>query len=117
MIDVEKDEMPNLATILVASRSKNQSGNWVTTYSPTAYDDDLAIPCRVYAGARSDDLVLIGNILAGSQVWTVVFEAGTAIKQEDRVWIKDWEKYIGVRAIADKGDRETAVVVICVEAP
>lgn len=116
MQNVEESMMPSSATVLVGTRTQNKSGNYVWTYSPATYDEDVAVDCRVYAGASSDDLVLVGDVLANSQVWTVVLPAGTDVKSDDRIHIKDWEKPLNVRAIADRGDYETAVVAICVEA-
>lgn len=115
MQSLEDSFMPNEATILVSTRTKNSSGNTITTYAPTGYDEDLALPCRVAAGMPRSEEVRLGDTLATTQVWTVTFPAGTAIKNADRVWVRDWPKAITVQAIADGGDYETAVVVVCAE--
>lgn len=117
MTQHESDAMPNRATVMVASFSQNASGQTRTTYTPDAYSEDLAIPCRVFAGMPSDEVAWIATVEVNTQVWTITFPAGTEIKTQDRVWVKGKPKAYGVRAIADGGDYETGVVAICVEAP
>lgn len=115
MQDVEESMMPSRATVLTGTRTRNQSGNYVFTYSPASYDEDRAVVCRIYAGASADDLVLVGDVLANSQVWTVVLPAGTIVKGDDKIWRKGKPKPYNVRAVSDGGDYESAVVAICVE--
>lgn len=114
---VQESAMPNRCTILVAGTvTTSATGNRVTPYTPSAFDSNAAIPCRIMPGAGRE-YQRIDSIVTDREVWTVTVPAGTVIKQRDRIAIENHTPAVlDVEAVSNGGSYETGVTVLCTKA-